>query len=136
MLGLLLSFLAISAVPPASKLPLLAVVDAAIAATKTPCNADGHAINITNVASESVELLLVGTYQNGSSLSGSANVTLAPSARHTLLACTSYGGYVLHVGGSMWNDHVHIHAQTGLSTDDLHVDIPQMHSWDPIIVRE
>ncbi len=115
--------------------PLISVADVSVAATKSPCNVDGHAINITNIGSTSVNVTIVGSYQGSTADAGMETFSLEALAAHTTLACTSYGGYVLHVGPSMWNDNVSIHATSSEGTDDWQVSVPQMQPWDPQILR-
>eukprot|EP00746_Dinoflagellata_sp_MGD_P166773 gnl/MRDRNA2_/MRDRNA2_96903_c0_seq1.p1 gnl/MRDRNA2_/MRDRNA2_96903_c0~~gnl/MRDRNA2_/MRDRNA2_96903_c0_seq1.p1 ORF type:complete len:146 (-),score=16.48 gnl/MRDRNA2_/MRDRNA2_96903_c0_seq1:128-565(-) len=113
--------------------PLLQVGDATFYPKQASCNADGHAINITSVASEAIHVTLTGTYQG--SVAGHQNFSLAPHAVHTVIACTSYGGYVLQIGNSQFNSEMQIAAQSNTVTDQWQVVIPQMQQWTPKIRR-
>mmetsp|Transcript_30598 Transcript_30598/g.60036 ORF Transcript_30598/g.60036 Transcript_30598/m.60036 type:complete len:148 (-) Transcript_30598:90-533(-) len=115
--------------------PLLAIVDATVTPSHTVCNVDGHAINITNIAAESVVVKLTGHYEGKEA--GHETFSMAPHMVHTILACTSYGGYVLVIGGEMFNSEVQVQVSIGTSavTDGWKVSIPQMKPWGPQIQR-
>lgn len=62
----------------------LAIVDATVTASHTLCNVEGLAINITNAASERVEVELAGQYEGQEA--GHETFSMVLHVAHTTLA--------------------------------------------------